>query len=167
MLKLKLQYFGCLMRKTDCFEKTLMLGKIEGWRRRRAAAVHKVSIGCDWVTELCWKSFTPKYIIIKVARVKEQERILKASRENQLVTYKVSPIRLSTDFFQQKLWRPEKSGLIYSKCQKQKNFQPTILCLVRLSFGIKGHIKNFQDKQKLRDFTITKLDLQEMLKELL
>ena len=47
MLKLKLQYFGCLMRKTDCFEKTRMLGKIEGWRRRRAAAVHKVSIGCD------------------------------------------------------------------------------------------------------------------------
>ena len=34
MLKLKLQYFGHLMRRTDSFEKTLMLGKIEGrWRR--------------------------------------------------------------------------------------------------------------------------------------
>ena len=34
MLKLKLQYFGHLMKRTDSFEKTLMLGKIEGGRRR-------------------------------------------------------------------------------------------------------------------------------------
>ena len=34
MLKLKLQYFGHLMRRVDLFEKTLMLGKIEGGRRR-------------------------------------------------------------------------------------------------------------------------------------
>ena len=34
MLKLKLQYFGHLMRRADSFENTLMLGKIEGWRRR-------------------------------------------------------------------------------------------------------------------------------------
>ena len=34
MLKLKLQYFGHLMQRTDPFKKTLMLGKIEGWRRK-------------------------------------------------------------------------------------------------------------------------------------
>ena len=34
MLKLKFQYFGHLMQRTDNLEKTLMLGKIEGWRRR-------------------------------------------------------------------------------------------------------------------------------------
>ena len=34
MLKLKLQYFGHLMRRTDSLEKTLILGKIEGWRGR-------------------------------------------------------------------------------------------------------------------------------------
>ena len=34
MLKLKLQYFGRLMQRADSFEKTLMLGKIEGKRRR-------------------------------------------------------------------------------------------------------------------------------------
>ena len=34
MLNLKLQYFGDLMRRTDSFEKTLMLGKIEGERRK-------------------------------------------------------------------------------------------------------------------------------------
>ena len=35
MLKLKLQYLGHLMRRTDSFKKTLMLEKIEGWKRRR------------------------------------------------------------------------------------------------------------------------------------
>ena len=35
MLKLKLQYFGHLIRRTDLLEKTLMLGKIEGGRRKR------------------------------------------------------------------------------------------------------------------------------------
>ena len=35
MLKLKLQYFGHLMQRADSFEKTLMLGKMEGRRRRR------------------------------------------------------------------------------------------------------------------------------------
>ena len=35
MLKLKLQYFGHLMQRADSFEKTLMLGKIEGRRRRK------------------------------------------------------------------------------------------------------------------------------------
>ena len=35
MLKLKFQYFGHLMRRADSFEKTLMLGQIEGGRRRR------------------------------------------------------------------------------------------------------------------------------------
>ena len=34
MLKLKLQYFGHLMQRTDSLERTLMMGKIEGWRRR-------------------------------------------------------------------------------------------------------------------------------------
>ena len=42
MLKLKLQYFGHLMQRTDSLEKTLMLGKIEGWRRR----------GCQRMTKL-------------------------------------------------------------------------------------------------------------------
>ena len=35
MLKVKLQYFGCPMRRTNSLEKTLMLGKIEGRRRRK------------------------------------------------------------------------------------------------------------------------------------
>ena len=42
MLKLKLQYFGRLMQKADSFEKTLMLGKIEGRRRRGRQSMRRV-----------------------------------------------------------------------------------------------------------------------------
>ena len=47
MLKLKLQYFGHLMQRTDSLEKTLMLGKIEGRRRRR----HQVMRWLDGITD--------------------------------------------------------------------------------------------------------------------
>ena len=42
MLKLKLQYFGHLMRRADSFEKTLMLGKVEGSRRRRRQRMRRL-----------------------------------------------------------------------------------------------------------------------------
>ena len=43
MLKLKLQYFGHLMRRTDSLEKTLILGKIEGQRRRRQQRMRRLN----------------------------------------------------------------------------------------------------------------------------
>ena len=45
MLKLKLQYFGHLMRKVDSLEKTLMLGKIEGRRRRMRLRAEDEMVG--------------------------------------------------------------------------------------------------------------------------
>ena len=49
MLKLKLQYFGHLMQRTDSFEKTLMLGKIEGRRRgrQRVSCLDGITEGMD------------------------------------------------------------------------------------------------------------------------
>ena len=47
MLKLKLQYFGHLMRRADSLEKTLMLGKIAGWRRRGRQRMR----GLDGITD--------------------------------------------------------------------------------------------------------------------
>ena len=44
------------------------------------------------------KRNTPRHIIIKMPKVKEKERILKAAREKKLVTYRGVPIRLSADF---------------------------------------------------------------------
>ena len=43
MLKLKLQYFGHLMRRTDSFEKTLMMGRIEGRRRRAGQRIRRLN----------------------------------------------------------------------------------------------------------------------------
>ena len=42
MLKLKLQYFGHLLRRTDSFEKTLMLGKVEGGKRKRRQRMRRL-----------------------------------------------------------------------------------------------------------------------------
>ena len=53
------------------------------------------------------------------------------------------------------------------KVMKGKNLQPRILYAARLSIRFDGEIKSFPDKQKLREFSTTKLALQQMLKELL
>ena len=54
MLKLKLQYFGHLMQRTDSFEKTLMLGKIEGRRRRGRQRMRRL----DGITDSMDKSLS-------------------------------------------------------------------------------------------------------------
>ena len=54
MLKPKLQYFGHLVQRTDSFEKTLMLGKIEGWRRRGQQRMSWL----DGITDLMSMSFS-------------------------------------------------------------------------------------------------------------
>ena len=49
MLKLKLQYFGHLIQRTDSLEKTLMLGKIEGRRRRERQRMRWLDGITDWM----------------------------------------------------------------------------------------------------------------------
>ena len=47
---------------------------------------------------------TPRHIITKMPKAKNKERIVKAAREKQSVTYKGAPIRLSADFSRETLW---------------------------------------------------------------
>ena len=49
------------------------------------------------------KRTTPRHIIIKMSKIKNEDKILKASREEQRVTYKGVPIRLSADFSKETL----------------------------------------------------------------
>ena len=60
------------------------------------------------------RKHTPRHIIITLPKIKDEERILKAAREKDTVTYKGVPIRLSTDFSKGP-YRQEGAGKKYSK----------------------------------------------------
>uniref|UniRef100_A0A8D1UMC4 L1 transposable element RRM domain-containing protein n=1 Tax=Sus scrofa TaxID=9823 RepID=A0A8D1UMC4_PIG len=68
---------------------------------------------------------TPRNIIIKMAKVSDKERILKAAREKQNFTYKGTPIRLSADFSTETLQARREWQEIF-KVLKGKNMQPRI-----------------------------------------
>ena len=108
---------------------------------------------------------TPRHILIKLTKIKDKEKILKAAREKKQVTYKGTPIRLSADFSAETLQARREWHDILSM-MKGKNLQPRLLYPARLSFRFEGEVKNFRDKQKLREFSNTKPALQQILKEL-
>ena len=103
---------------------------------------------------------TPRHIIIKMPKVKDNERILKAAKEKQLVTYRRIPIRLSADLSKEALQARRDWQEIF-KVMKSRNLQPRLLYSAKLSFGIERQIKSFPDKKKLKEFVTTKPILQE------
>ena len=109
---------------------------------------------------------TPRHTIIKMAKVKDTERILKAARETQTVNYEEIPIRLSADFSTEVLQSRRERQDIF-KVPKGNFFsllQPRLLCLARISFKIEREMKKFSNKQKLKEYTNTKPFLKEILK---
>ena len=102
--------------------------------------------------------------MLKIAKGKE--RILKAAGEKQSINYKGTPIRLSADFSTETLQARREWQDIF-KVLKGKNLQPRILYPARTSFKIEGEIKNFSNKQKLKEYSNTKPILKEILKGLL
>ena len=104
---------------------------------------------------------TPRHIIITLPKIKDKERILKAAREKETVTYKGVPIRLSTDFSKKTL-----QGNLAEVFQvmKGKDLHPRLFYPAKLSFRMGGQINCFPDKVKLKEFITTKPLLYEMLK---
>ena len=90
---------------------------------------------------------TARHIIIKMAKCKDKERILKAAREKQEVTYKGAPIRLATDFSMETLQARKEWQKIF-QVMRTRGLQPRLLYPARLSIKIEGQIKNFPDKKK-------------------
>ena len=96
-----------------------------------------------------------RHIVIKLAKIKDKEKLLKAAREKQQITYKGTPIRLTADCSAETLQaRREWHDIL--KVMKGKNPQPRLLYLARISFRFDGGIKSFTGKQKLREFSTTK-----------
>ena len=83
---------------------------------------------------------TPRHNIIKMPNVKDKERILKAARKKQLVTYKDDSMRLSADFSKETLQVRRDWQKVF-KVMKSKDLQPQLLHPVKLSFRIQGQIK--------------------------
>ncbi|KAL0595944.1 LINE-1 retrotransposable element ORF1 protein [Plecturocebus cupreus] len=101
-----------------------------------------------------------------LARVEMKEKMLRAAREKVWVTHKGKPIRLTADLSAETLQARREWGPTFN-ILKEKNFQPRISYLAKLSFVSEGKIKFFANKQVLRDFITTRPALQELLKEAL
>ena len=108
----------------------------------------------------------PKHTVIKLTKIKDKEKLLKATREKQPITYKGTLIRLTADISVETLQAIREWHNIL-KVMKGKNLQPRLLYPARNSIIFDGEIKSFTDMQKLREFSTTKTALQQMLKELL
>ena len=108
------------------------------------------------------KRNTPRHIIITLPEIKEKERIWKAAREKDTVTYKRVPIRLSADFSKETL-QARRGWKEVFQVMKGKDLHPRLLYPAKLSFRMEGQIKCFSDKVKLKEFIITKPLLYEML----
>ena len=115
------------------------------------------------------RKHTPRHIIITLPKIKEKERILKAARVKETITYKGVPIRLSADFSKETLqarrgWKEVlevmKGNIVIL------DLYPRLLYPAKLSFRMQGQIKCFPDKVKLKEFIITQPSLHEMLKGL-
>ena len=109
---------------------------------------------------------TPRHILIKLSKIKYKEKILKAAKEKQQITYKGIPIRLTADLSVETLQARREWQDIF-KVMKGKNLQPRLFYPTSISFRFNGEINTFTDKQKLGEFSTTKPALRQMLKALL
>ena len=92
---------------------------------------------------------TPRHIIIKGPKIKDKERILKAAREKQLVTYRRVPLRLSADSSKETL-QARRDWQKTFKVMKSRDLQPRLLFPAKISFRIDEQIKTSQTRNNKR-----------------
>ena len=107
----------------------------------------------------------PEQILIKLTKTKHKQRIFKAARVKQQATCKGN-CHLTADLSAETLQARREWQDIF-KVLKGKNLQPRLLYPARISFKIDGEIKNFTEKQKLRELSTIKPALQQMLNGLI
>ena len=112
------------------------------------------------------RKHTPRHIIITLPKIKDKERISKAAREKETVTYKEVPIRLWADFSKEPL-QARRGWKEVFQVMKGKDLHPRLLYPEELSFRMEGQMKCFPDKVKLKEFIITKPLLYEIFKVLI
>ena len=100
---------------------------------------------------------------MKLANSKDKEKIIKAARDKRSLTYMGRNIRLTADLSTE-TWQDRKGWQDIFRVLNEKDMQPKILYPARLSFTVDGNIKNFQDRQKLKDYVTPKLAVQEILR---
>ena len=91
------------------------------------------------------RKHTPRHIISALPKMKDKERILKAARKKETVTYKGVPIRLSADFSKETL-QARRGWKEVLKVLKGKDLHPRLFYPAKLSFRMEGQIKCFPDK---------------------
>ena len=89
------------------------------------------------------KRNTPRHIIIKLPKIKDEERILKAARGRERVTYKGVPIRLSADFFKETL-QARRGWQEVFQVMKGKDLHPRSLYPAKPPFRMEGQINASQ-----------------------
>ena len=110
MLKLKLQYFGHLMRRTDSFEKTLMLGKIEGGKRRGQQRMRWL----DSITESMDMSLS-KLILAKIEGRKRREQQRMRWLDSITESMDMSLSKLQELVMDREAWRAAVHGVAKSR----------------------------------------------------
>ena len=93
---------------------------------------------------------TARRIIIKMEKFQDKERILKAAREKQEVTYKGIRIRLAADFSMETLQARREWQEIF-QVMRTRGLQPRLLYPPRLSIKMEGQVRSFLDKRSLKE----------------